>query len=342
MSLSRGKKFLLAAMLIFIGVILAGGFALHQVLSGKVVSEWGDTVQWGRSVDRARKKATRIMVLGDSFLVKWPMKPCLHEELKHYFEKEGAGVVNLASSGKSPWFYRDQALKYGPKLKPDLVLIFYYIGNDLADELYRDRPVSPTPANVPPRQGEVDWAWFRANGVDPKLIKMARTNMEQPGKQEEPVNWGLLLLAVERKRLLLDSIFIDTEQAMMAWRKVEVKLAEIVTWARKEGADVCIVGIPSTAQVDRSHHQVFRQMTFMVDPRLATSTKPQELLSKFCQTRGITFVDLLPDFKAHRSPDKLFYTYDDHFTSKGHGLAFDVLRRRFLDKWTERRQTRVR
>ena len=71
----------------------------------------------------------RILLLGDSFtwgIAADPISNCFGNLL----EKEGFQVFNLGIPGTDPAQYTALAKRYIPKLKPDIVLVSFYMGND--------------------------------------------------------------------------------------------------------------------------------------------------------------------------------------------------------------------
>jgi hypothetical protein len=84
----------------------------------------------------------RVLVLGDSFSVEDPTPGSLTlgNQLRSYFELHHAAEITLAHVGYGPQDYLDSLdyfRTYGPDFQPDLVMVNYYVGNDLTDEKYR-------------------------------------------------------------------------------------------------------------------------------------------------------------------------------------------------------------
>ena len=102
-----------------------------------------------------------------------------------------------------------------------------------------------------------------------------------------------------------------------------------------QGAEFCVVVIPSTVQVDRSHYEFYRKATFVLDDRLAGSSTPQDRMKEFAAREQIRCIDLLPGFKTAPDTAALYWENDDHLSEMGHILAFKTLREQFLDEWTE-------
>jgi hypothetical protein len=107
--------------------------------------------------------------------------------------------------------------------------------------------------------------------------------------------------------------------------------------AHQAGAQVCLVAIPSTVQVSRSHYDFYRRACFELDDRLLISTTPQDRLAELCRRKRAAFVDLLAPFRqAAAAGESLYWENDDHLSQAGHLLAFKVIDQQFLQTlpWT--------
>jgi hypothetical protein len=105
---------------------------------------------------------------------------------------------------------------------------------------------------------------------------------------------------------LLDDISMGTECNAAAWKVSAAFLTEIFAIARNVGADVQLVAIPSTVQLDRSQFDVYRRSTLQVDDRLLESTRPQQPLNELCARHDVPSLDLLPSFERHPDPASLY------------------------------------
>jgi hypothetical protein len=86
------------------------------------------------AADNARKRP-RMVCLGDSFLVGVGPGVGQQQKLTSLLASDMKGweIVNLGQPGTGPIQYLDSWNKVGKRGKPDLVLTFYYIGNDMFD-----------------------------------------------------------------------------------------------------------------------------------------------------------------------------------------------------------------
>jgi len=288
-------------------------------------------IQGGRTAHPSKK----ILILGDSFLVHWETGYSLYELLVKGLEPEGVGVLNTSEGGFGPLDYLTSLRAYGPSSRPDFVLLFYYVGNDLTSIQYRSDAWLWFKRYLKPwivrsrlyyfflereegwLRGRLNYEAARKKGIDGATVDLAR---------QRKINPWLLELGQERKNFLLDNLIVESPQSERAWEKIKGLLGETKTLCGKMGARLVIVILPSTLQINSSHFEFYRRLAFHLDERTLTSEKPQALLKEFCREKEIPCLDLLPAFRARREKE-FFRENDDHFNREGNELAArEVLR----------------
>lgn len=377
------RKALFISLLAAAGILGAAILSMVLIAAGVVRFDWSESLRRRAEVRRAGSHSRRVLVVGDSFLTDWPVVHCLSKDIPEYLNPGGIGVVTAAAGGYGPYEYLDQVRSIAPTLKPGLVMLFYYVGNDLTDVQYRPDPTPRLQRGVQPvvrnpsedrprtdawRPGEMnfsisgvlslldpstaaiaadaeaspfDWEKYRARGIDEDLIRRAQNRVKNPVPiGPEYVNPYLLELACSAPRYVMDNVLMETETNRLAWEKVEAQLEQIVEQLKPLGSRLCIVCIPSTVQVDRSHFDLYRKATFELNDRLLTSIAPQVHLRTFCKKHSAPFIDLLPAFRAAPDPAKLYWENDEHLSEQGHQLAFEVIRKEFLDEWLTAQATK--
>ncbi len=91
-------------------------------------------------LDSCKKK---VLFIGDSFAWGKSAEPLTGNCFVDLVRKEtGCEVINLGIPGADPAQYYELAKKYIPTLKPDVVFVMFFMGNDLMTE---DRKVIPWP-----------------------------------------------------------------------------------------------------------------------------------------------------------------------------------------------------
>ncbi len=279
-----------------------------------------------------RHPRQRLLILGDSFVYKGGE---LSNALVQGLAPHGFQVLNLARSGTGPLHYLYELEDIGLGFRPDVVMVSYYVGNDLTDVQYRphfriERAgrgakwkraarllffyhfVTEFWDRAMPRY---DWEAMRRIGIDEELIALAKENRR--------VNPGLLRAGVERPNYLLDNLLIDTDENRAAWDTVTRVLDRILQESRWVGAELVMVIMPQTLQVSDDHVAFYQRMKLRLDDRVRTSDRPQALLRDFCQARRIRCLDLLPVFR--RRHDRLYLELDDHLNRGGNTVAADAI-----------------
>src|SRR5216684_3683102 len=88
-----------------------------------------------------RKGSVNVLVLGDSSSVETPISATTL--LKDYFARQGVSTLNLAGGGFGPREYVSRLESYGIHYSPRVILLDYYVGNDITDTLYRELTAGP-------------------------------------------------------------------------------------------------------------------------------------------------------------------------------------------------------
>jgi len=273
----------------------------------------------------------RILVLGDSFIDNVRCPDCVYPLLKQDLAGQAVSLTNGAGSGMGPVGYLGQMRRLGPKVRPDLVLLFYYVGNDLTNVQYRlnaslretlRRLMKPLleelylyhfcreKMNLLSRN-TLNYRSLRDEGIPADLLELAR---------QGEMNHGYLVMSAAHKNYILDNVLMETEENLRAWQSVKGILAEVHRQSQKIGSRLAMVIIPHTVQVTRSHFAFFESLKFNLDERTLSSEKPQALLGEFCKEQGIACLDLLPHFRA-QAGQELYWAKDEHFSGQGNRFA---------------------
>jgi hypothetical protein len=288
----------------------------------------------------AGARSKRILVIGDSFLAHWRLPHHLKHDLAAWANQHGVGLLNTAEHGGGPMNYLAQLKSVRGVLKPQLVLLFYFVGNDLMDVLLRvpatreDDPCRPATLDLADEEG-FDWEAMHAHGIDPDLIARAQGVVRSGGDEGEPFNPWLLLTAMRTPNYVVDNLLIESECSRNAWGGTKALLVESIALTRSTGAEIRIVAIPAVAQMDRERLKLYRRATFVVDDRVVGSRRPQELLTNLSEQYSVPLLDLLPHLSAHPDPASLYWRLDPHFSESGHRFVFDILREEILDPWLD-------
>ncbi len=272
----------------------------------------------------------KLLILGDSF---FDRRTELNDLLVQRLAPRKFEVLNLASSGMGPVEYLWELQAYGAAFDPDVVLLSYYIGNDLTDVQYKLPALLAQDSGIKAQMRPIirrfqtyhffkekrealrirrfDAERIRAHGIDEKWIELASQHLMNP---------SLLELAIQHPHYLLDNVLMDSDASAQAWMTIEQTLDRIHALCKNIGADLKIAIFPRSIQIDDSHFAFFSSLGFELDERTLTSARPQTLLGQYCRRRDLSCLDLLPAFRA-RSGEDLYRIHDDHLNEAGNEAA---------------------
>lgn len=288
----------------------------------------------------------KVLVLGDSFIDNVHCPDCLYPLLKQDLEGRQVKLLNGAESGMGPREYLEQLRRLGPKFRPDSVLLFYYVGNDLTNVQYQPSQSGRSLLKkflkpllerfylyhfllekmVLLSRKTLPYEELKKTGVPADLLELA--------KQGEINHW-YLAMSREHKNYVLDNVLMETEENMKAWETMNGILAEIDRLTRQMGSRLAIVILPHTVQVNRSHFLFFKSLHFNLDERTLFSEKPQALMRAFAAEREIASLDLLPYLRA-RSGQEFYWERDEHFNEAGNRFAEKLVLHFFQEKFLSR------
>ena len=126
-------KKLVFTLFLFLTIVLLFGVIFECVLRlGTIENPRYEHMQIQGKQDRAKHK---LLILGDSFMVKQAKVKfdLLGKSLAQNLGTYDIAVFNAATSGTGPFEYLAEMKQVGVDFKPDIVLLSYYIGNDLTN-----------------------------------------------------------------------------------------------------------------------------------------------------------------------------------------------------------------
>lgn len=304
----------------------------------------------------------RILGLGDSFAFGFGVEEddTYLARLERGLSARGAEVINAGLAGMGPDNEARLLAADGPGLRLDLVLVGFYVGNDLMDAVTgvaRTRLRNGSPM-VPDAILE---RWYRP--LRPGRILPQPLARPAPGGLDLPLPFkdilrkhshlyrlvtgrvGRLQLAWRGSRSGGATAAAPVEEFNpfrqeafclksyppefdLAWQKAKDAIGEIKTWCDGHGARLAVVVIPTEAQVyPERWNDVLRRFALRDDD--FDLDKPQRILAEHAAASGIPLIDLLPVLRAARDTGgPLYFRRDVHWTPRGHALAADEILRR--------------
>ena len=252
----------------------------------------------------------RILAVGDSFTMAYSVgQPNTWVRvLERLLNTSGSGrrweVINGGVPGYSTW----QELAYlgeeGLALRPDVVLLGFFIGNDIADNA---RPALP----VELREGRLISSGFR-NGLLPfpmRLFLARHSDLYH------------LAHSVGAKPLGRGLPYGDSAEE--GWRQTNQLISRFSRMCREQGVRGIVVLMPERVQVEPDAARQFAAgLGIPFDPG-----GPDRHMREVCARAGLEVVDLLDEL-AGRSG--LYFPQDGHWTERGNSAAawalFEYLR----------------
>jgi len=311
-----------------LGARLKPGFA-DRVVTTEFSSTWAINVDGYRG-PRAGSRGPadlRVVTLGDSFTFgygveeeqAWPRQ--LERLLDEGSGPSAAGVevLNLGVGGYGTWQEAAWLEEKAPSLKPDLVVLGFYVGNDPADNARAARAArashdggegGATPAEAGGSRTERLKRWL---GSRVHLYALVSTRGD-----ELLVRLGLRQLVYPFEMEILRPR--ETPEVSEAWRSTQPALTRLAVFSRRTGTPVMVVVIPMKHQVSEP---VWRRLVAHYAGEWDRD-RPQRLMRDMLGVEGLEEIDLLEGLRqeAAREPNvPLYWARDQHWSAAGHAAA---------------------
>jgi hypothetical protein len=291
-----------------------GGIAMNPLGTGFTSDRHG----FANPPGQWQTAATPLLAVGDSFAAGADVAP--GQGFVDLLRARLGPIVNLGCSWNGPLLELASLVEYGPEVRPQTVLWFFYEGNDLTDlELERRSPLlrrylEPGFAQgLSHRQETVD-ALLKSY-VDHRLAR----NGENPG-DATPLDYVVYGDPAERGRV--DWTYVLTlqnlrwSQALLDYgreRETFALLGRILARAdavaRGRGGRLVFVYLPGKAR-------------FTTGLGWTEAEAYRERVLAEVRARDLPLVDLTPDFAAHPRPGDLFA---GHYSPAGNALVAEVV-----------------
>jgi lysophospholipase L1-like esterase len=261
---------------------------------------------------------TRILMIGDSFTMG------VGVDLDQTFIKQlesalNAGTVRkrveILNAGVSGYSTAQEARflqAYGFAFEPDVVVLGFFVGNDVAENGGTPSIVEDGYLAEPGREpGFLPWVG-RLLAAHSQLYHLAwpyERRLRAEGRAQD--RWEAAKRSVA---YLVD----DTHDP--AWSATYAALQQIVDAGRNAHIPVAIVLIPESTQVDDAQ---WAALASSIGPGASAYDQhaPIDRLSRFGSERHVPTFDLLPAFRDAGEPAKLYFRQDHHWTVAGNTVA---------------------
>ena len=295
---------------------------------------------------RTKKGQYRILFLGDSFTFGWGVEaeesyPKLTEKiLQNAHPPRPVETINAGfACCYSPDTYYLYLKKEGVTLDPDLIVVGFYIGNDIDfpgafEDAWSEVDTNGLPLKIEHRFTQVvDHYWEPRNLLFRYRVPVIRNSHVFQGIVEaiglldrkvsalfphapEPVpEAGRSDAAPVSNPIPYDYRKEYLPRTEFVFKRVQQLFLGMKREADKHSIPILVVMIPEKIQLERDPF-----------PGLdADLEKPQRLFSRFFQENGIAYLDLLPYFRERADKEVFYFKRDEHFNVSGHKLAASLI-----------------
>lgn len=302
------------------------------------------------------KKKFRILTLGDSFT--WGHGVDNDQIYMKVLEKIDTNIetINMGGPGGDPPGSLKTYIHKGVKYEHDVVLLGFFIGNDIVAYYPKDE-------DSPPEWGFDSSGKFRLIGKmkSPEEVEEIRRETEEkysPTKKRDFSSrihyWFIrhfqLCTFIDNYRdycsdmLACSTVYTkilkyfgkenkraygflnycwetDPEDVKFGWKLLAETLKTLKNYAEQAGAKLYIVFIPHEVQTSQNLYDRISR-TYRYKPSEFDLEKPNRKLSDLCDNLKIDYLDLLPVMKEEISKGNKFnFKRDCHWNVNGHSFA---------------------
>jgi hypothetical protein len=272
-------------------------------------------------------RARPYLFLGDSYFYGWGVSvearvSARFHELLEASDRAGP-VVNFSSPGFGTYQNLEVLRRFAPQLRPRMVVIGFFIGNDFLDDR-KSLLKMAAPGAEKPDGG----AWprvksrVRSSLNNSRCVNIAKTALWKFKRFRQIFN------ALEIRNDRID--FYDPGRGMELYEATFSALDGIAEWSRANSVPVLVVVIPDHLQV--VSEDVLDGYEF---------SRPQSLLWAHLYRAGIPSLDLLEPLRRSQEKESLYFSEDKHWTEQGHDFAARQLAAYVLDSRVEVRVDRI-
>lgn len=297
----------------------------------------------------------RILTIGDSFTfssggVPWRYSWSAHlERLLDRESRRPVEVLALGVPGVGPRFEKRLWELEGPRIRPDLVILAFFVGDDFLEEpgIRTESPATPpllrlcASCRLARNLWRLERERRRVGGwpeLEPETSRgrtpgtelesyLSKYDPERPTFSEE----SYLLLEWERSRICRPA---HEEELDRLFRATASVIRDFHHSVRQRGARFLVLIIPDEYQVDED--LLHRMIEAHGSPQTQMSIeRPQRRLAELLEREGIPHLDLLPALRRAQLSERQYRLRDTHWNIEGNrtaarALATDLLERGWL------------
>jgi hypothetical protein len=272
----------------------------------------------------------RILGIGDSF--SFGVVPHGYNYLtllEHGLNRQGLNVevVNMGIPGANTIDYLGLLVREGIELRPDMVLLSFFIGNDFLGARTRyGRTVV-----------KYGWPWSHSYIATAVSFLIAVRIKLQPSAADSGARWDYddngdwfqyeAFLQAERE---VSKIFVKENKEFEL--DFSAALANVLAMEKicdEQKIRLSVVLIPDEVQVSWSLREKVIA-AYGLPPESFDFTLPNRLLGEALRKHGIDYLDLFDEFAAASAHVTLYRPNDTHWNIKGNSFASELIQRHLL------------
>jgi hypothetical protein len=318
---------LIRGLLYTVYVIVVSAAIIEIVLRTGLV--WTAPYEEREAIKRRLTGRPAVLILGDSFSIEG--EASVGSRLRDYFAGRGMDTVNLAKMGEGPAFYADRLRQYGDLVRPRLVLVNYFAGNDLTDTAYHMnargqakqlvKRVMSRSFGANQLIGGAHNLWLR------RRLATIQTSKDygRPGL-EKLTNPFMFEIRTQHPDFLLQNLNMTSPESIKAWEANKKTLLAIRQMTQALSAELVVHIFPADVQVQAGHFAFYRALGIHTEPEFLKTDRPQRRLFEFCVANGLRCYDVLPALRQ-AGDRELYLEQDTHWNAEGNRIAFEEIRR---------------
>ncbi|MBN1202262.1 MAG: hypothetical protein JXJ20_10440 [Anaerolineae bacterium] len=245
------------------------------------------------------------------------------------FEVINAGHFGLGTT-QEYLYYTVEGWRYDP----DLVLLGFYVGNDVVDnhaplvKAWNNTDTVDFPYFTPDgtlhqpglATGRRALSWLRQNIY---LVNVASNVLAGTGDVDR-VEVGDPNTVAERALRVPAGVYLPPDVTWRAaWAVTDHALAELKTAVEQDGGQFAVFLIPDRRQVYDADWQALLDRLPDLDPAALDCERPTQTALDLLAAQNIPALDLLEPFRA--ADERLYFEIDGHFNAAGHTLTAELL-----------------
>ncbi len=301
-----------------------------------------------REYDPKDEDAVRVLLMGDSFSLSHgetlanslpaQVERALVAGLRERGRAAHVEVINGSNGGYTPYHYWKGYRRWREPLRPDLVLVGLYTGNDYVSEdpdvrfLIKDGLVSARyhEGETPPVRRRSPVQVLRKKLARGSELYVLLRNYLYYNENVDRLLRGRRSSGNVVLEQLQPFLVPAPERVTSGCAKTAGYLERLREEAGSDGVPVLVLRIPTKMEVVDERYREFRA-TYALGAEQIDRGQPARDIAAFCAELGLPLVDPLPAIAARHAETDCFFTYDDHWNAAAMEAASTAL----VSRWRE-------